>query len=586
MPLDAICLTAVKNELIGQIRGMKIDKVQQPERDVILLSLRGQGKAYKLLVSAGAGDARIHLTEFKFDNPKTPPMFCMLLRKHISGARINEITQPPVERVLTLILETSDAMGIISIKSLIIEMIGRLSNIILLDDEGIIIDCTRRIGGELNNKRSVLPGLLYRPPPAQEDKLDPLVISDDEFYNLLKEANNTTVDKWLISKFKALSPLISREITWRAFAEPDYRLDAIKDDGAALREAFYTLIKQVRRNDYEPWMIKTNDNETFDFSYTYIQQYMNIYKTKRAESFSGMLDEHFTRSSQVRRMSQRCAETLKTMNNARNRLVRKLAVQKLELNEASEQDYYRECGDIIIANIHLLKKGLKNFTAEDFYSEDNKLREIELDPLKTPQQNAAKYYKAYNKAKNAQRFLIEQIQKGSTELVYLESAIEQIKRVDDENDLKGIRDEMSLTGYLRTQTQKKGEKTESSPHQFLSSNGMRIFVGRNNIQNDKLTLKTASRFDTWLHVQKKHGAHVIISGQGVSPDDETLCEAASIAAYYSSARTDTKVPIDYTLVKNIKKPTGGRPGMVIYNDFKTIIASPDEELVNRLRVLF
>jgi len=590
MSLDALCLSAVRSELFSKIQGMKIDKVQQPESDMILLSLRNaRGQVSRLLLSAGTGDARIHLTNFKFDNPKAPPMFCMLLRKHITGARIIDVTQPPAERALTLVLEAYDAIGYKSEKRITIEMIGRLSNIILSDSDGIIIDCLRRIGGELSEKRSVLPGLLYRNPPPQEGKLDPYNITNVQLHDLIrkaidsKSANAVTVDKWLLSTFSAFSPLLCREITWRAYAETDYRFATIKDDGAALVKSFLTLMEKVKANDYEPWLITTNDNKPHAFSFTRIMQYEKICKAKRAESFSSMLDEHFTRSSKEKRMSQRCAATLKTINSAHNKLVRKLAVQSMELDETSKRDYLRECGDIITTNLHLLKKGQQILTAEDFYSTSSELREIKLDPLKSPQQNAAKYYKAYTKAKNAQKFLTEQIKNGEKELEYIESIIEQIKRVENEHDLNEVRSELSLSGYIKTKKSQKEKPTESSPLRFLSKAGIRIFAGRNNLQNDKLTLKTASKFDIWLHAQKIHGAHVIISNAGVPPDEGTLCEAASIAAYYSAARKDIKVPVDYTMVKNVKKPSGGRPGMVIYSDFKTITATPDEELANRLR---
>jgi len=588
MPLDAICLSALKNELALQISGSKIDKVQQPERDVIILSLRGnEGKSQRLLISVGSDDSRVHLTEHKFENPMTPPMFCMLLRKHITGARITDITQPPGERVLTLSLEASDSMGVKSCKCLIIEMIGRQANLILTDKDGIIIDCIRRIGGDLSDKRAVLPGLIYHAPPAQEGKQNPLDITEAVFDELFQSAADETVDKWLISTFTAFSPLICREISWRSYGETDYRINAITDLGALLKNTFFELISNVNNSKFEPWLIFSDDGSPRDFSFLQILQYEGKYDTKLESSFSQMLENYYTRTSQDNRINQRSSATLKSIKTARDRLRRKLTAQKTELEETSKREYLRQCGDLIAANYHLITKGQRILKAEDFYSEAGEVREIELDPHKTPQQNAAKYYKAYTKAKNAQNFLKEHIDKGENELVYIESVLEQIGRAENEQDLNDIREELMLTGYLRASKQQKKHKpkqSDSLPIKFKSTNGFIITVGRNNIQNDKLTMKTASRHDMWFHAQRISGAHVIVSGMGETPDVKTCEEAAAIAAFYSAGCNEKKVPVDYTLVKNVKKPAGSRPGMVIYSDFRTIIAIPDEEAVKQLRV--
>ena len=455
---------------------------------------------------------------------------------------------------------------------------------ILVDNDGLIIDCLRRIGGDLSGKRSVLPGLIYKDPPVREGRLDPLGVTASTFQALFDKATDTTADKWLNSNFIGMSPLICREIIWRAYDETDHRISAIKDNGAALFRELQALIEKVKSSNFEPWMISTEDGSPKDFSYTCIKQYENTYKLIQEDNFSFMLDSFFTRSEQKRRMDQRSAATLKAMITARDRLIRKLAIQKVEVNETSKKDYHRQCGDLVIANLHLIRKGQKSLIAEDFYSENNELREIQLDPMKTPQQNAAVHYKAYTKAKNAGKFLDEQIRNGEKELEYIESVIENLHRIENEQDLTGIRNELMQTGYIKIQKQnKKIKNEESAPLRFISSSGIQILVGRNNVQNDKLTLKSASKSDIWLHAQKIHGAHVIIDCSGIFPDEQTLNDAATLAAYYSAARSGTKVPVDYTYVKNVKKPSGGRPGMVIYNDYKTIIASPDEKTVLKLQ---
>jgi predicted ribosome quality control (RQC) complex YloA/Tae2 family protein len=586
MPLDAVCIAAVKDELAAALKGARIDKIQQPERDVIILSLRGgMERTGRLLISAGTGETRVHLTSHRFDNPKAPPMFCMLLRKHLTGAKILDIKQPPLERVLEIELETSSAMGEISVKHLIVELIGGMPNIILRDSDGRIIDCLRRIGGEMDDRRIVLPGLMYRTPPLQEGKHNPLDVTSEEWDGLIASASSAGIlNKWLLSTFTALSPLICRELVRRAYGEVDIRFETIVDKSDALKLEFYSLMGKIKAAEYEPWMLVDADNTPRDFSYTCIRQYEGLYKAEKKESFSSMLDDYFTRSAQQSRIRQRATTTLKLMNTARKRLIRKLTAQKAELEETIKRDYLRECGDLITANLHTMRSGLNILVAPDFYSEEGKTRDIKLDPLLTPQQNAAKYYKAYTKAKTAAKFLSEQIRLGEGELEYVESVIDQIERASLVQDLDEIRDELMLTGYIKAKKQQKEKRTEAKPMQFISSAGLRIFAGKNNIQNDKLTKKTASKSDVWLHAQKIHGAHVILACEGSPPDEASLYEAAVIAAYHSAARSSGKVPVDYTPVKNVKKQPGGRPGMVLYTDYKTIIATPDEDLVTRLRI--
>jgi len=575
MPLDAICLTALKGELAEQIVNMSIDKIQQPERDLIVLSLRSKAvKSRKLLISAGTGDARVHLTEHKFENPKEPPMFCMLLRKHLTGAVISDVVQPQSERVLILDLETSTTLGERVKKRIIFEMIGRMSNLIITDSEGLIIDCLRRFGGDSNTKRLVLPGLIYCEPLKQEGKHDPLAVSNEMFLSLCGEQNSGYIAKWLSAQFVALSPLICREIVHRAYGDVDFRFEQIADNFEALKNEFFALIDRVKRNEFEPCLLYNKDGSLLDFSYMPILQYSGFATAMIADGFSAMLDLYFTQSAKEQRIKQKTASTLKTVKTARDRLSRKMAAQIKELEETEHREKFRQDGDIIMANLHLIKRGQTVLVAEDFYGEQGAVREIKLSELKSPQQNAAMYYKRYTKAKNARKFLDEQIKIAAEDVFYLESVIEQLERVENELELAEIRDELMNAGYIKKQFKRKQKQTVSAPMLFTSSSGMQIRVGKNNIQNDKLTFKMSLKSDVWLHAQKIHGAHVIISCEGKAPDDVTLSEAASLAAYYSASRTSTKVPIDYTLVRNVKKTPGSRPGMVIYTDYKTIMAEP------------
>jgi predicted ribosome quality control (RQC) complex YloA/Tae2 family protein len=474
-------------------------------------------------------------------------------------------------------------MGVFSEKSLIIELIGFKANIILTDDSKIIIDCLRRVGGDIDGKRMTLPGLLYHPPPLQAGKVDSLEISYEHWLTLFKNASENTVSNWLLSNFAGFSPLICRELSWRAYGDTETRFDSITDGGEALNKEFFEIVADIRAGKFEPVMLIDDKDIPSEFSYRKIFQYESALTMQIESSFSEMLDSFYTRRAQENRVKQRASATVKSVKIARDRIARKLVAQIEELNKTVDREYLRECGDIITANLHNMSKGQKILEAEDFYSESGGQRKIPLDQLKTPQQNAAKYYKKYTKAKNAEKFLAEQIKHGEKEHEYLESVLEALSLAEGERDLNEIRGELVQTGYLKSQKKSKGKSEQSSFLTFTSSLGFRIFVGKNNVQNDKLTLKTAMRGDIWLHTQKIHGSHVIISCAGVEPDEVTLNEAAQIAAYYSAARQSSNVPVDYTLVKNVKKPSGGRPGMVIYVNYKTLYVTPDEAQISKLR---
>ncbi len=581
MPLDAVCLSALCGELGRRIIGMKIDKVQQPERDEILLNLRGNGDNCRLLISAGTGNARVHVTEFSYENPQTPPMFCMLLRKHLVGAKICGLTQPPMERMLDMELDTYDEMGVYCKKRLILEIMGRYSNIILVGPDGIIIDCLRRVDSEMSERRQVLPGLIYRLPPKQ-DKLNPAETGSLEaVFGLNPPAGQ--LDKWLLGNFEGLSPLICREIVSRAYGRTDIRAEEC-DDLRPLASEFERLMGSVKSGSFTPLLL-SEQGKPADFSYTDITQYGDIYDKENMGGFSQLLEAYYTRRDKADRVRQRAQSMTKTVKNAAARIERKLNLQRQEYTATLDRDRLRQQGDIITANLYQMQKGMTVLKAADFYSEDGVEVEIRLDPRKTPQQNAAKYYRDYTKAKNAEKVLSEQILSGENELQYLNSVIEEIEKAEGERDLAEIRQELTDTGYLRRQKSGKKEKrVEQKPMHFRSESGYDIWVGKNNIQNDRLTLKTALKTDIWLHTQKIHGSHVIISCGGTTPDNGTVETAAMLAALYSQGRESRKVPVDYTAVKNVKKPSGGKPGMVIYVDYKTVFVTPDEKLAEKLRV--
>ena len=573
MPLDALCLTAVAEELRRAVVGGKIDKIYQPTRDEIVLFLRGQGENLKLLLSANPGHPRAHLTTLNRENPDKPPMFCMLLRKHLLGGRILELNQPPLERILDFKLETIDELGDRVERRLVLEAMGRSANLILLDGEGRIIDCIRRIDGDLSKgQRQVLPGLFYRP-PAAPDNLNPFTLDEDQLGAALDNPMGKEPEKLLMDAFTGLSPLIARELVFRAGGE------------AGLVRELDKLQKTVNGKDFTPYLL-VREGKAVDFTFLPILQYGPETESIRQESFSALLDRFYERREAAERVKQRGQDLVKAVTNARDRTARKLANQEKELAATLDREGLRQQGDIITSNLHRMEKGMSVLRAANFYDPEYQEIDIKLDPLLTPQQNAAKYYKDYNKAKKAEEMLTIQIEKGEKELEYLNSVLENIHLAEGERDLGEIRQELTETGYLRRPktAAKREKKVAGKPMEFRSTAGLRISVGKNNSQNDQLTTKLAYKSDIWLHTQKIHGSHVILWLEGGEADAQSLTEAAILAATFSQAGDSTRVPVDYTPVKYVKKPAGARPGMVVYTTYQTAVVDPDQELAKRLRI--
>ena len=577
MPLDAICLQGVVGELAPQLTGSRIEKIQQPARDQIILLLRG---SRRLFLNAGANQPRIHLTEQLRDNPSQPPMFCMLLRKHLSGGIIESVRQEPLERVVTLTVLASDEMGERSRFTLVWEGMPRRANLILCDRDGRIIDCLRRVDLEAEQDRQVLPGLFYRL-PTRQDKRSPLSVTEEEFAALLgRAAPDAPLDGWLLDTFTAISPLVARELTVRACGSTD----APASQGNALWNVFSRWQKDVNENTFTPTLIKRNGSLA-DFTYGPVTQYGTYAETEIYDSFSHLLDDFYEKREQAERVKQKGRDLLKTVTTARDRVRRKLAAQEKELAACLDRDHLRICGELITANLYRMERGQSRLTAQNYYDENCADMDIPLDVRLSPQENAARYFKQYAKAKTAEKYLTAQLQKGGEELQYLESVLQELAQAESEQDFNDIRTELTDGGYLRGRGKKQpGFQRASKPREFRSSAGLRILVGRNNRQNDRLTTKDADKRDIWLHTQKIHGSHVILCTGGAEPDERSLMEAASLAAYFSQAQSSTKVPVDYTPVKFVKKPAGANPGMVVYTTYQTMLADPDEELVKRLSV--
>ena len=575
MPLDAICLTGIVRELRQEIVGLRVEKVQQPARDQVILTLRGNKK---LLLCAGANQARIHLTALSRENPAAPPMFCMLLRKHLGGGRLTAIDQPALERVVVLTLETADELGEQGRRRLVLECIGRKSNLIMLDGAGRITDCMRRAEVDLSAKRPVMPGLFYAP-PEPTGRLDPAAMAPEELrsFVLANAPEGDGQDKWLLDTFNGLSPLTARELVFQGEGTRE-----------GLADRLAQLMERVKAGDFTPTVL-LREGRPFDFTFQPILQYGPAVELKRYPTFSALLDDFYEQKEAQERVKQRGQDFIRSVTQARNRTAKKIANQEADLARTADREKLRRYGDIITTNFYAMSRGQSVLRAQDYYDPACPEVDIPLDPLLTPQQNAARYYKDYKKAQKAEEMLTLQIEKNRGELDYLDSVLQMITLSEGDRDLQEIRQELMDNGYLKQHRRKmtaKGKQkiVHAKPLEFRSSGGLTILVGKNNSQNDLLTCKLAGKGDIWFHTQKIHGSHVILWTEGGAPDLQSLNEAAVLAAWFSQARDSSKVPVDYTPVRYVKKPGGARPGMVVYTTYETAQVTPDGELAKRLRV--
>ena len=572
MPLDAVCIHALSTELSQRLEGGKIDKVQQPERDLLLLTVRAKGENLRLLLSAGTGSARVHVTESAFENPKEAPMFCMLMRKHLVGARILSVRQPEWERMLILELEARDEMAVSSRKLLVAEMIGRSANVILVGEDGRIIDCMRRADFAGDALRRMLPGMIYRLPPRQE-KLSFFETEPERYARMTGEADrDTPMDKWLLDHFSGLSPLLCRELSCRC-----------GNDWERLPLQMEALRETVLAGDYAPTLL-LRDGKAQDFSFLPISQYGPETGNETYPDFSRLLDAFYARREQAELRRRRSHELQKSIRTARDRLARKLANQGEELKRTEKREEVRRNAELITANLYRMKKGDRVLNCQNYYEEGCPEISIPLDALKTPQQNAAALFKEYNKLKGAKLHLTELIAQGERQLDYLNSVLAELDNAETEKDLADIRRELVDTGYLKKGKLRDKEKGKAqAPWRFVTDDGFEVLVGRSNTQNDELTTRIARRTDWWLHTQKVHGSHVILRCEGQEPTRLALEQAASLAVTYSQGKDGGKIPVDYTMLRHVRKPSGAMPGKVIYTEYQTMLAQGDEELARRLK---
>ena len=573
MAFDAFFLTSVLEEIRSRCLGARVDKLHQPSRDTLILHLRCQQGREKLLFVANPTAPRLHLTSASPENPAEPPMFCMLLRKHLLGARLSGIFQPEMERAAVFTFDCTDEMGFPVQKRLVAELMGRTCNLYLLAPDGRILDCLRRVGLDESSRRAALPGLNYVE-PAPVAKANPLQLVQNDYVNLLTAPGADVLSDRLMDTLGGLSPLVCREASLYAAGSVDARVGGLDIPAAAEKLALF-FTEHLRHP--APWFCAQADGTPKQFAFCPIREYGD---SRRADSFSALLDSYYTLRDRKDLIRQKSQGVRKTVNNLCQRLRRKLAVQQKELEATYDRERLRQLGDILTANLNRVTKGQTVARCEDFYDEDMKPVDIPLSHILSPQQNAAKFYKDYTRMKNAEKELTHQLAIGTEELEYLESVLEELNRADTEAALEEIRQELQAGGYLRPDTGKKKMKQgKLPPMRFESTDGFPIYVGRNNRQNDELTFRLARKDDLWCHASKVHGSHVIISCGGKTPPDNTVTQAAQLAACYAETTGGQNIPVDVTTVKQVKKIPSGKPGMVIYHTYKTVIVNPYPDIV-------
>lgn len=571
MPLDAICLRAVLSEVRRELTGARIDKVQQPSRDQILLVLRGNRR---VLLSANPNQPRIQMTKLSRENPSQAPMFCMLLRKHLVGAHVESVEQPDLERLVVITFRVVDVLGDTGKRQLVLEAMGRRANLILLDGEGRIVDCLRRVALEQANDRAMLPGLYYHLPQPLA-KLS-LLSESDAALSLVRSggARDESIDRWLVDHLIGLSPLVARELVQRAAGRTDLRFSELsKKQAESLCREVQSLAGLLQTGDYVPTML-LRDGIPADYTYLPVTQYGKETVIEPRATFSELLDDYYDLRERKEQALRRGRELSHAATVARDRMSRKLETLKKEYEATQNRDTLRLYGDLITANLYHMTQGAASFTTANYYEATQPEVTIPLDPLLTPQQNAARYFKRYNKMKSAETHLREQLERTRSELAYLESVLQEIEQAETETEFQEIRQELRETGFLRKAKGKHELRKGTRPREYRSASGLRILVGRNNVQNDHLT-RQADKRDLWFHAQKIHGSHVILCANGAKPDEDSILQAAMLAAYYSQAGESSQVPVDFTQVRNVKKPGGAMPGMVVYESYRTIYVTPN-----------
>ena len=586
MALDGFSISNIIYELKNSIMGGRVDKIYQPEKDEIIIQIRNKGNAYKLLLTANASSPRLHFTNIQKENPINAPLFCMVLRKHLSSGKIVDITQPNFERIVNIQVESINELGDYSIKTLVFEIMGKHSNIILIDDKNNILESIKHISFDKSSVREVLPGRAYMLPPSQ-DKKSPLDATYNEFYSIIKNSMPTKVQQIIYKSYNGISPILASEMCNNANIDPSTNTEELLDNQINdLYNAFNNIVLLNNQEKFNPQIIY-NENETvLDFTVFDFNIFKHLDK-KYFSSISELLEFFYKSKDLTYRLNQKSQDLKKLISQNIERCVKKKEIQQKTLKDIENRDTLKLYGELITANIYAIKKGMTKVTLNNFYSENFEEIEIRLDPNLAPAENAQKYFKKYNKEKRTFIALQDQIKQNDEELLYLESVLSSVNACTDEYDIKEIRTELSEQGFLKRQKNSKNNKQKSNkkakPLHYISSDGFHIYVGKNNTQNDELTLRFAKPLDMWFHTKDIAGSHVIVVSEGKEIPNSTLNEAANLAAYYSKATNSSLVPVDYTPKKFVKKPNGAKPGMVIYETNKTAYITPNEKLIENMQ---
>lgn len=582
MALDGVFLRLIKNQLEPLIGG-RVDKIHQPSREEILLTIRTREGTFRLLFNTGAGNARVHVTTAEIENPKTPPMFCMLMRKHLSSGKLMDIRQDGFERILYFDFDSANEMGDICRFTLAIEIMGRHSNLILINSENKIVDSIKRVGQDMSSVRMILPGMTYTLPP-KEQRFSLIDNESSEICNGVKDYPKYTLPKALMKVIEGISPVFAREAEFYTAKGEELVVENMTDEHFDRLNFFIKkTASDLKSGENKYTVLRTKDGLLKDFCFCDISQYGNLMITKQFESPCEVLDYFYSQRDSVARMKQKAQDLFKILMNTIDRISRRTANQRQELKECAEREKLKKCGDLIMSNLYRIEKGQGSVEVEDFYEPDCPIIKIKLDKRLNPSQNAQKYYREYRKLDTAEKKLTGLIKEGEEELLYIDSVFDSLTRATTEGEVAELRTELAEQGYVKLSRIKGKPPKAMPPMKFISSNGYEILVGRNNKQNDKLTCKTADKTDIWLHTKELTGSHTIIRCNGENPPESTILEAAIIAAYHSKGRNSSQVPVDFTLIKNVKKPTGAKPGMVIFTSNQTLYVTPDEELVEKLK---
>lgn len=568
MSFDGLFTKAMVDELSRTLKGGRINKVHQPYKNEVILTIRANGVNQKLLFSAHPSYARVQLTNEAYENPSEPPMFCMLLRKHIEGYILEDVYQVENDRMIIFEIKGRNEIGDVSYKQLIIEIMGRHSNIVLVDKtRNIILDSVKHVSFAVNSHRAILPGQTYIYPPEQ-NKQNPFMVGTDDILRKI-DFNSGKLDKQIVEHFAGTSPLFAKEVIFQSGIA----------NRATLPTAFLQLIQRIKSGELVPSIISAGNKEVF---YLFPLQHING-EVKSFSNLSEMLDRFYFGKAERDRVKQQGNDIERLIINEKEKNEKKIEKLESTLREAEKADQLQRFGELLTANLYAAKKGMKEIEVIDYYDEMGGTVAIALDPRKTPSENAQKYFSKYQKAKNSVSIVIEQIEKAGEEVLYFENLLQQVQSASPK-DIQEIREELVDGGYIRDRQRRNAKKINNAKpilDYYLSSDGTELIVGKNNKQNDYLTNKLAARDEIWLHTKDIPGSHVVIRSK--EPSDETIHEAANLAAYYSKARNSSTVPVDFTKVRHVKKPSGAKPGFVIYDNQQTVYVTPEEELVLKLK---